>query len=176
MHHDHPHDPDHRAVIKPGEGVGRLAVCQKIPVQVAIPEDFNIYYSSWYQWLWMKQGSSDNDGRSDVYDRLEDKVISNCCYNNCCRTNCSHFTWFYLNLADLPEFSHINLHLPEINKNLPEYTWIYLNLHEFTWIPQIYLNLRIFTYFYLNLPKFTWIYLSYLKFTEFTWIYLNLLY
>ena len=49
-----------------------------------------------------EQGSSENDGRSDVYDRSEFKVISNCCYNNCCRTNCSHFTRVYLNL---PEFT-----------------------------------------------------------------------
>ena len=42
-----------------------------------------------------KQGSSENDGRSDVYDRSEFKVISNCSYNNCCRTNCSHF-YLYL--------------------------------------------------------------------------------
>ena len=50
----------------------------------------------------VKQGSSENDGRSDVYDRSEFKVISNCCYTNCCRTNCGHFTCIYLNL---PEFT-----------------------------------------------------------------------
>ena len=30
-------------------------------------------------WTCLKQGSSENDGRSDVYDRLYLKVISNCC-------------------------------------------------------------------------------------------------
>ena len=29
-----------------------------------------------------KQGSSENDGRSDVYDRSDFKVISNCCYQS----------------------------------------------------------------------------------------------
>ena len=38
------------------------------------------------------QGSSENDGRSDVYDCLELKVTSNCCYNKCCRTNLPEFT------------------------------------------------------------------------------------
>ena len=38
-----------------------------------------------------KQGSSENDGWSDVYDHLEFKIISNCCYPNCCPTNCSNF-------------------------------------------------------------------------------------
>ena len=41
-----------------------------------------------------KQGSSENDGRSDVIDRFGFKIVSNCCYNNCCRTNCSHFIKF----------------------------------------------------------------------------------
>ena len=49
--------------------------------------------------LWLQQGSSENDGRSDVYDRSEFKVISSCCYNNCCRTNCSHFYLY------LPEYT-----------------------------------------------------------------------
>ena len=49
-----------------------------------------------------KQGSSENDGISDVYDRSEFKVISNCCYTNCCRTNFGYFTCNYLNL---PEFT-----------------------------------------------------------------------
>ena len=49
-----------------------------------------------------KQGSSENYGRSNVYDRSEFKVTSNCCYNNCCRTNCGHFTFIYLYL---PKFS-----------------------------------------------------------------------
>ena len=35
-----------------------------------------------------KQGSSENDGRSDVDDRSEFKVVSNCCYPNCSYTNC----------------------------------------------------------------------------------------
>ena len=48
-----------------------------------------------------KQGSSENDGRSNVYDCSEFKVISNCCYTNCCRTNCGHFTCIYLNLPEL---------------------------------------------------------------------------
>ena len=47
----------------------------------------------------LKQGSSENDGRSDVIDRSEFMVISNCCYNNCCRTNCSHFYLY------LPEYT-----------------------------------------------------------------------
>ena len=38
-----------------------------------------------------EQGSSENDGRSDVNDHLELRNVSNCCYPNCCRTNCSHF-------------------------------------------------------------------------------------
>ena len=45
----------------------------------------------------VKQGSSENDGRSNVYDRLEFKVTSNCCYSNCCCTNCSYFTFIYQN-------------------------------------------------------------------------------
>ena len=59
-----------------------------------------------------KQGSSENDGRSDVYDHSEFKVISTCCYNNCCRTNCGHFTCIYLNLPDVTR----------IYLNIPEYT------------------------------------------------------
>ena len=39
-----------------------------------------------------KQGSSENDGRSNVYNRSELKVISNCYYTNCCRTTCGNFT------------------------------------------------------------------------------------
>ena len=111
--------------------------------------------------LIIQQGSSEIDGRSNVYDRLEFKVISNCCYNNCCRTNCSHFTGIYLNLPDLPEFSKINL-------DLPEFTWIYLNCYKFTWI---YMNLPEFTWISLNFPKFSYIYLN---LPMFTWIYLNL--
>ena len=57
----------------------------------------------------IKQGSSENDGRSDVYDHSEFKVISNWCYTNCCRNNCGHFTCIYLN-----------------------FTWIYLYLPKFT--------------------------------------------
>ena len=38
-----------------------------------------------------KQGSSENDGRSDVNNRLEFKIVSYCCYPKCCRTNCGHF-------------------------------------------------------------------------------------
>ena len=47
----------------------------------------------WKQWVFCidKQGSSENDGRSDVYDRPEFKVLSNCCYPNCCQSNCSNF-------------------------------------------------------------------------------------
>ena len=37
--------------------------------------------------LVMKQGSSENDGRSNVYDRSEFKVIYNWCYPNCCLVN-----------------------------------------------------------------------------------------
>ena len=47
------------------------------------------------------QGSSENDGRSDVYDHLEFKIVSNCCYPNCSRTYCGHF----VNLGDLPEYT-----------------------------------------------------------------------
>ena len=39
-----------------------------------------------------KQGSLENDGRSNVYDHSEFKVISSCCHTNCCRTKCGHFT------------------------------------------------------------------------------------
>ena len=41
-----------------------------------------------------KQGSSENDWRSDLYDCLEFKIVSNCCYPNCCRTNCGNFVNF----------------------------------------------------------------------------------
>ena len=51
----------------------------------------------------LQQGSSENDGRSEIYDRSEFKVISNCCYNNCCCTNCSHFYLY------LPEYTLIFL-------------------------------------------------------------------
>ena len=47
-----------------------------------------------------QQGSSENDGRSDVYTRSELKVISNCSFNNCCCTNCSNFTCVYLNFLE----------------------------------------------------------------------------
>ena len=33
----------------------------------------------------------ENDGTSDVYDRLEFMIVSNCSYPNCCRTNCCNF-------------------------------------------------------------------------------------
>ena len=74
-----------------------------------------------------KQGSSENDVTSDVCDRSELKVISNCCYTNCCRTNCNNFYFYW-----------------------PEFTWIYLNLCEFTLIN---LNLPKFTLIYINLPE-----------------------
>ena len=54
-----------------------------------------------------KQGSSENDGRSDVFYCSEFKVISNCCYTNCCRTNCGN-CYLYL-----PECTCIYLNLPE---------------------------------------------------------------
>ena len=38
-----------------------------------------------------KQGSSENDDKSDVYSRLEFKVISSCSYPDCGRANCGHF-------------------------------------------------------------------------------------
>ena len=56
-----------------------------------------------------KQGSSENDGRSDVTDCSEFMVISNCCYNNCCRTNCSHFYLY------LPEYTKNYLNVPVIS-------------------------------------------------------------
>ena len=56
-----------------------------------------------------QQGSSENGGRSDVYDRSELKVISNCCYTNCCCTNCG----LLVNLGKLPEFTRIYLNLLE---------------------------------------------------------------
>ena len=37
------------------------------------------------------QGSSDNDVRSNVYDRTEFMIVSNCCYLNCCFAKCVHF-------------------------------------------------------------------------------------
>ena len=40
---------------------------------------------------YIQQGSSDKDGRSNVYGCSEIKIVSNCCYPNSCRTNCSHF-------------------------------------------------------------------------------------
>ena len=51
-----------------------------------------------------KQGSSENDGISDVHDYSEFKVLSNCCYTNCCYpncicTNCSQSMWIYLKLT-----------------------------------------------------------------------------
>ena len=57
--------------------------------------------------LFREQGSSKNDGRSDVYDRSELLVISSCCYTNCCypiccHTKCGNFTWIYWNLSGFP--------------------------------------------------------------------------
>ena len=49
----------------------------------------------------IEQGSSENDGRSDVYDHLELKIVSYCCYPNCSHTNCGHF----VNLGNLPEYT-----------------------------------------------------------------------
>ena len=92
-------------------------------------------FLEYFIWVHQQQGSSENDGRSNVYDRLEFMVISNCCYNNCCCTNCSHFTWIYL-----------------IYLNFPKLPWIYLNLSEFTWI---HMNLPEFPWISLNCPKFT---------------------
>ena len=102
-----------------------------------------------------KQGSSENDGRSDVYDHLEFKIVSNCCYLNCSRTNCGHFvnlgnlpkhTWIYLNFfLNLPEFTRLYLNLPEligICMNLPNMAWNYMKLLEITWK-------------YLKLPRLT---------------------
>ena len=34
----------------------------------------------------LKKGSSENDRRSNVYDRLEFKIVFNCCYPNYCCT------------------------------------------------------------------------------------------
>ena len=39
----------------------------------------------------VQQGSSENDGRSDVNDRFGFKIVSNCCYPNSSHTNCGHF-------------------------------------------------------------------------------------
>ena len=75
----------------------------------------------------LKQGSSENDGRSDVYDRLNIKIVANCCYPNCSHTNCGHF----VNLGNLFEFTCIFLNIHDF---FPEFTWIYLNLSEFTCI------------------------------------------
>ena len=61
-------------------------------------------WCAYHNWPF-KQGSSENDGRSDVYYCSEFKVISNYCYNNCCCTNCSDFTWFYLIYLNLPKFT-----------------------------------------------------------------------
>ena len=102
-----------------------------------------------------KQGSSENDDRSDVYDHSEFKVISNCCYNNCCRTHCGHFTC-------IPKFTWTYLNLPEYNlicQNMPEFTWTYRIYHILSEFILIYMILPEFTWIYLNLPKFTWIYL-----------------
>ena len=65
----------------------------------------------------IKQGSSENDVRSDVYDRSDFKVIFNCCYN---QQLLSH------------QLQSFYLYLPEFFQNLPEVTIIYLNLHIFT--------------------------------------------
>ena len=46
----------------------------------------------------VKQGSSENDSRLDVYDCLEFKIVSNCCYLNRCHTNCDKF----VNLGNFP--------------------------------------------------------------------------
>ena len=53
----------------------------------------------------LKQGSSENDGRSDVYDRSEFKVVSNCCYSNCGHANCGNFEKeFWMNLDHIGHF------------------------------------------------------------------------
>ena len=73
--------------------------------------------------------------------------------------NLPEFTWIYMNLHDLPEFTWIFLKLHEC-------TWIYFNLLEFTWI---YLNSTEFNIIYQNLPEITW---TYLNLPELTWTYL----
>ena len=57
------------------------------------------------QCVWLKQGSSENDGRSDVYDRSEFKVVSYWCYPNCGRANCGHFEKeFWMNFDHIGPF------------------------------------------------------------------------
>ena len=122
-----------------------------------------------------KQGSSENDGISNVYDSSELKVISNCCYTNCCFPNCCHtnfgnVTWIYLFFS---EFTIIHLILPKFlwftrsYQCLPEFTLIYLNLSKYDWI---YLFLPVFICIYLNLPALT---CTYIILPQYTWIYLN---
>ena len=97
-----------------------------------------------------KQGSSEDDGISDVYDRSEFKVNSNCCYNNCCCTNCGNFTCIYLNLPYIPKFTWIYL-------NFPKFYWIYLNLPDYQNLPDftwIYMNIHELTKIYLKIPEF----------------------
>ena len=43
-----------------------------------------------------KQGSSENDGRSDVHYCSEFKVFSNCSYTNCCYPNFCHSNFSHL--------------------------------------------------------------------------------
>ena len=86
-----------------------------------------------------EQESSENDGWSNVYDPLEFKVISDCCY-----TDLQSFYQY------LPVFTWIYLYLPV-------FTWIYLYLPLFNCI---YLNLSVFTGIYLNLPEFTGNYMN----------------
>ena len=38
-----------------------------------------------------KQGSVENDGRSNIDDRSEFKIVSDCCYLNCCHADCGNF-------------------------------------------------------------------------------------
>ena len=77
----------------------------------------------------IKQGLSEHDGRSVVYDHLELQVIYNYCHTNCCCNNCGHFTCIYLNLPDFysnqPEFTGPYL-------NSPEFTGIFLNFSDYT--------------------------------------------
>ena len=93
----------------------------------------------------LKQGSSENDGRSDVYDCSEFKIVSNCGYPNRSRTYFGNFA----NLGNIPEYT------ARIYLNLPEFTWNYLKLPNFTLTN---LNLPNFT---MNLPDFTWFYLNF---------------
>ena len=88
-------------------------ICRSLKIIIIQTERIMCLYINY------KQVSSENEGRSDVYDRSEFKVISNCCYTNCCHTNCGNFYFYW-----------------------PEFTWIYLNLCEFN---LNYLNLPKFT-------------------------------